>query len=175
TLGYFDDILIPTHDDDGWKFDHETQVWVRLWDSHIPEESWKTPEDKYVYMYMDKGATIRFRVIEEKFTDVGTKRPPPKRTGAVAGQKAPMPSSSSLPSDVMIVGNNRITPNVNTDSTINPPSFGNNQTGNITSTSIPSSSTSLTIPGKITKQAPYELIGSIAEVGLGITSWTWDH
>ncbi|CAG8540506.1 25554_t:CDS:2 [Dentiscutata erythropus] len=149
TLGYFDDILIPTHNDDGWKFDHETQVWVRLWDSQIPEENWTTPEDKYLYMYMDKDTTIRFRVIEEKFTDVGTKGPPPKRTGAVAGQKAPMPSSSSLPSDVMIVGNNRggNTQNVKTDTTTNAPTGG--------------------------KLVPYELIGSIAEVGLGLTSWKW--
>ncbi|CAG8450412.1 15397_t:CDS:2 [Cetraspora pellucida] len=111
TLGYFDDILIPTHNDDGWKL---------------------------------------FRVIEEKFTDVGTKGPPPKRTGAVAGQKVPMPSSSSLPSDVMIVGNNRggSIQNLNADTTINAPTGG--------------------------KLVPYELIGSIAEVGLGLTSWKWD-
>ncbi|CAG8738327.1 6144_t:CDS:2, partial [Racocetra fulgida] len=102
------------------------KVWVRLWDSQIPEENWTTPEDKYLYMYMDKDTTIRFRVIEEKFTDVGTKGPPPKRTGAVAGQKVPMPSSSSLPSDVMIVGNNRggSIQNVNTDTTINAPTGG---------------------------------------------------
>ncbi|CAG8727830.1 19953_t:CDS:2 [Gigaspora margarita] len=146
TLGYFDDILIPTHNDDGWMFDHETQVWVRLWGSQISEQSWATP----IYMYMDKDTTIKFRVVEEKFNDVCTKGPPPKRTGVVAGQKAPIPSSSSLPSDVMIVGNNRSgnTQNVKTDTTTNVPTGG--------------------------KLVPYELIGSIAEVGLGSTLWKWD-
>ncbi|CAG8727579.1 15841_t:CDS:2, partial [Gigaspora rosea] len=139
TLGYFDDILIPTHNDDEWKFDHKTQVWVRLWDSQIPD----------LYMYMDKNTTIKFRVIDEKFSDISTKFPPPKRTGAVVGQKAPMPSSS-LPLDDMIVGNNRgeDTQNVKTDTTTYAPTGG--------------------------KLVPYELIGSIAEVGLGLTLWKWE-
>ncbi|PKC08887.1 DNA-directed RNA polymerase III subunit RPC8 [Rhizophagus irregularis] len=113
TLGYFDDILIPTNNDDGWRFDFGSQVWVRLWDNPLPENLWKSAEDKYLYMYMDKDQSIKFRVIEENFTDIGTKGPPPKRTGAVAGQKVPQP-------------------------------------------------------------APYEIVGSIAEVGLGLTSWAWD-
>jgi len=61
---------------------------------------------------MDKDQSIKFRVIEENFTDIGTKGPPPKRTGAVAGQKVPQPGSSSLPSDVMIVGNNKSITNI---------------------------------------------------------------
>ncbi|CAG8447151.1 8307_t:CDS:2 [Diversispora eburnea] len=125
TLGYFDDILIPTNQDDKWKFDHETQVWVRLWDNIIPEEEWESVEDKYLYMYMDKDLPIRFRVIDEKFTDVGTKGPPPKRTGMKTS------SSSTILSNKLI------------------------------------------IPFNNTKQVPYELIGSIAERGLGATVWNW--
>ncbi|CAG8519307.1 15019_t:CDS:2 [Acaulospora morrowiae] len=172
TLGYFDDILIPTNQDDRWKFDHETQVWVRLWDNVAPEEDWETVEDKYLYMYMDKDLPIRFRVIDEKFTDVGTKGPPPKRTGAVAGQKAPMPASSSLPSDVMInpiavdssneSGAGKITPGAMGTGSKPGPSQSSTMLGNKPTLSLTN-----------IKQAPYELIGSIAERGLGATVWNW--
>ncbi|RHZ72826.1 hypothetical protein Glove_238g6 [Diversispora epigaea] len=181
TLGYFDDILIPTNQDDKWKFDHETQVWVRLWDNIIPEEEWESVEDKYLYMYMDKDLPIRFRVIDEKFTDVGTKGPPPKRTGAVAGQKAPMPASSSLPSDVMI---NPITTSTETVTSSSSSNEQNSRrmipgsSGGIGGMTLGSSSSTilgnkLIIPFNNTKQVPYELIGSIAERGLGATVWNW--
>jgi hypothetical protein len=124
---------------------------------------------------MDKDQLIKFRVIEEKFTDIGTKGPPPKRTGAVAGQKVPQPGSSSLPSDVMIVGNNKSVTN------IQPPNISNTDAAagsNIVgATSVLQESKSLGAATTTTyklKQAPYEIIGSIAEVGLGLTSWAWD-
>lgn len=168
--------------------DHETQVWVRLWDNIIPEDEWESVEDKYLYMYMDKDLPIRFRVIDEKFTDVGTKGPPPKRTGAVAGQKAPMPAPSSLPSDVMI---NPIM--TSTEATTTTPSSheqsarrmissagvggSSSGIGGVTSGLKTGSSTisgnKLIIPFSNTKQVPYELIGSIAERGLGATVWNW--
>ncbi|CAG8695677.1 16525_t:CDS:2, partial [Acaulospora colombiana] len=142
--------------------DHETQVWVRLWDNVIPEEDWETVEDKYLYMYMDKDLPIRFRVIDEKFTDVGSKGPPPKRTGAVAGQKAPIPAPSSLPSDVMI---NPIAIDATNESGAGGAGSGSKQGLSQSSTMLGSKPTT---PFISTKQAPYELIGSIAERGLAI-------
>ncbi|CAG8600266.1 2213_t:CDS:2 [Funneliformis caledonium] len=167
TLGYFDDILIPTNNDDGWRFDFGSQVWVRLWDNPLPENLWKSVEDKYLYMYMDKDQPLKFRIIEEKFTDIGTKGPPPKRTGAVAGQKVPQPGSSSLPSDVMIVGNNKSVTNLQQ----------NIASGDITATESNSTiggtsvlqgsrllgATTVSSQTHKLKQAPYEIIGSVAE------------
>ena len=145
----------------------------------IKINDWKSAEDKYLYMYMNKDQLIKFRVIEERFTDIGTKGPPPKRTGAVAGQKVPQPGSSSLPSDAMIVGNNKsvtnVQPPVNTDVAV----AGSNVIGGANATSVLQESkllgaaTTTTSTYKL-KQAPYEIIGSITEVGLGLTSWAWD-
>ena len=145
----------------------------------IKINDWKSAEDKYLYMYMNKDQLIKFRVIEEIFTDIGTKGPPPKRTGAVAGQKVPQPGSSSLPSDAMIVGNNKsvtnVQPPVNTDVAV----AGSNVIGGANATSVLQESkllgaaTTTTSTYKL-KQAPYEIIGSITEVGLGLTSWAWD-
>ncbi|CAJ0629527.1 9017_t:CDS:2 [Entrophospora sp. SA101] len=169
SLGYFDDILIPTNLDDFWRFDYNFQVWVRLWDSHIPDNMWKTPEDKYLYMYMDKDQPIKFRVIEEKFTDTGSKGPPPKRTGSIAGQPVPTPAPSSLPSDVMIVGNRN---NSVTNSVVG--ANNNSRNSNVNFSGGGSAVVGNNNIGVNTgKQAPYELIGSIAEVGLGLTSWSW--
>ncbi|CAB4480647.1 unnamed protein product [Rhizophagus irregularis] len=156
TLGYFDDILIPTNNDDGWRFDFGSQVWVRLWDNPLPENLWKSAEDKY-FIY----------------------GPPPKRTGAVAGQKVPQPGSSSLPSDVMIVGNNKSVTNIQPPNIVNADTTtGSNVIGGANATSVQQESKLLgaatTSSTYKLKQAPYEIVGSIAEVGLGLTSWAWD-
>ncbi len=78
TLGFFDDILIPP---EGLqypsRFDEREQIWI--WE-------YTTEGDEEVHeMYMDKGESIRFRVVGESFTDTTPIPAPGNPQGNQAG------------------------------------------------------------------------------------------
>lgn len=70
TLNFFDDILIPAESlQHPSRFDEDEQLWV--WQYSDDEGGDSNHHD----LFMDKGESIRFKVIDEKFTDTSPSRP----------------------------------------------------------------------------------------------------